>query len=272
MRFFLFLSVASTVYGCARPIESPNNSSRVFSEPIVITQSGTIQRSTNALSHIESGKFLFKGVFQSSDTILIGNEWSEIVSTLNGHNCRDTFHHQANGGLQLYFSDKAVILDALHLRWGSHYYPLFIINEASNDKSLRPIIDYEIRGIQEAIDSIGKWRPINSCSIDVCSDTYDFRSAQLKPQNYAVVMTPKYDGNFQTRIRVRLEIGNNIYVSNEIDGTIDYSQFLFKKESSQYHMMIDFPGQATVGLFLGSTPLEADVFINRENNIWSKPR
>ncbi len=270
MKRLLAILVVMIGSSCADDTQYQNIPSELFTEPVVNVRSGTVKRSINSAPNIVASELLFKGVFEFADSILVGSDYNEVVKSLHQNSCDNKISNQSAGGLEVFLSESVVIHDAVHLRWGSLYYPVFIINPTRSKKTLYPIIDSEIRGIQEAMDSTDKWRPINFCSIDICSDTHDFRSAEINPYHYTLALTPKYDGSFQTKIRLRVQIGENIYVSNEIDGSVDYSQFYFDKKSFEHYLMTDFPGQSTASLFLGSTPLEADVFGNRDSNLWSQ--
>ena len=47
----------------------------------------------------------------------------------------------------------------------------------------------------------------------------------LEAKKYYAFSIIKYEGNFKTKIRVKLRNNNHIYYSNEIDGFINRSQF-----------------------------------------------
>jgi hypothetical protein len=71
--------------------------------------------------------------------------------------------------------------------------------------------------------------------------------------------TAQYDGKFKTKIRLRLEIGDIIYVSTPYEGYINQKQFHFNKEDEYlYKQYIENKTTAIKHLFLGSIPLETE--------------
>lgn len=98
-------------------------------------------------------------------------------------------------------------------------YPLLIYNNSNNEVFLNTEF------IQEAKDIDGKWKPIEfSFMYEMCGTGKDIQSTLDKKKYYAFSII-KYEGNFKTKIRVKLRNNNHIYYSNEVDGVINRSQF-----------------------------------------------
>lgn len=104
-------------------------------------------------------------------------------------------------------------------------YPVLIYNN-SNEKALifQPFGGGDCCIIQEAIDTDGKWKPIeyrywmNSCITGMSLHP-------LLPKRYMATSTIKYHGEFKTKIRLKFYTSKKIYYSNTITGNINRSQF-----------------------------------------------
>lgn len=98
-------------------------------------------------------------------------------------------------------------------------YPLLIYNNGT-----KPAYSYYISLIQQAKDKDGKWQPIEYFANFPSCIPSPFCQEHL-PKQYTAKAIIKYNGDFKTKIRVKVKMGKNIYYSNEIDGYINYSQF-----------------------------------------------
>jgi len=138
------------------------------------------------------------------------------------------------------------------------YYPVFIVNETNNLKTIIGQDDL-VFAIQEALDSSGYWRPIEKRCISFCGNGY--WALNLNPKEYAMFLTHKYQGEFKTLLRVRIKIGNNIYVSQPFKGSINPNQFfLIRKDCyapRDYKEIFDYAGAVMIK-FYGAIPLEFD--------------
>jgi hypothetical protein len=98
-------------------------------------------------------------------------------------------------------------------------YPLLIYNNSS-----KPAYFKWIKMIQEAKDVDGKWKPIEFFQkTPTCVVTNSFFKCYSKQYQAFVVM--KYNGDFKTKLRVKVKINNEIFYSNEFYGQINRSQF-----------------------------------------------
>ena len=101
-------------------------------------------------------------------------------------------------------------------------YPVLYYNN-SNRKIPLGTSDLEMNIIQEAKDIDGKWKPIEFRNpIGSCIPPLNLL---LQPKHYSVSGIINYNGNFKTKIRVKYFDGKNTFYSNEINGTINRSQF-----------------------------------------------
>lgn len=98
-------------------------------------------------------------------------------------------------------------------------YPLLIFNYGS-----KPAYFKGIKMIQQAKDVDGKWKPIEFFqTTPTCVVTNIF--LKFNPKQYQAFAVMKYNGDFKTKLRVKVKINNEIYYSNEFCGQINRSQF-----------------------------------------------
>lgn len=133
-----------------------------------------------------------------------------------------------------------------------YYYPVFIYNETRLDKMFNGKAGAYL--IQEALDSHQVWRPIEMRAFEFCG--VGSWGMKVHSGEFVSVLVPKYNGNYKTKIRVRLKIGATVYVSESFDGSINYSQFYLKNFLKQ--TLIEDPLMICSNYFYGSIPLGFD--------------
>ena len=136
------------------------------------------------------------------------------------------------------------------------YYPVYVANNTPNTKVFKGK-DQHVIVIQEALDSNKNWRPIEGRKLFFCGIGY--WGLKIHSNEFVALLIPKYDGKFKTKIRLRLEIGDIIYVSTPYEGYINQKQFHFNKQDDYlYKQYIENKTNAIKHLFLGSIPLETE--------------
>lgn len=100
--------------------------------------------------------------------------------------------------------------------------PVFIYN-ASDDTAYLNHQDGRIIMIQEAKDERGQWKPIELWRYSWCGNSYAAQG--LLPNYLAIVTIFKYDGDFETDIRLKLRNGKEVIYSDSFRGKINKSQF-----------------------------------------------
>jgi hypothetical protein len=107
-------------------------------------------------------------------------------------------------------------------------FPVFIFNKTDS------IIPLELKEgwifmIQEAKNRKGEWKPIEYYEpYTYCGNS--FGSEKLIPNHYAISKIYKYEGTFNTKLRLKLMTNNRIYYSNEFKGSINHNQFELPKK------------------------------------------
>ena len=230
----------------------------VFKKPIVVQMpfEDSVQYLSNNFMNGSYPEFIGKSPFSDTLTMTVKGrlhyEDSDIVFP-DQIGITDTTR---TDGLEL-FPDysSTIIRNPYGLELAEYNYPVYIVNQTSGIKVISGK-DSHLFGIQEALDSNGNWRPIEFKGHDFCGlGRYGIK---LYPNEYALLAFPKYQGNFKTKLRVRIKNGDNIYVSQPFDGTINERQFYFEKEEYLLKDLPKYKAEIIQYQFYGALPVEAD--------------
>ncbi|GGH75577.1 hypothetical protein [Phaeocystidibacter marisrubri] len=135
------------------------------------------------------------------------------------------------------------------------YYPIFIINTTNTNKLFQAKDTY-ILGIQEAVDSTngryGHWFPIEHRPFDFCGNGRFYQV--LQPGQFILALVRKYHGDCKTSMRLRLQIGENIFVTKGFEGYINEQQFELRDSSSLARQVKEDPIGSISYSFMGATP------------------
>jgi hypothetical protein len=88
--------------------------------------------------------------------------------------------------------------------------------------------DGSLMMIQEALDTKGKWRPIEYWVYSGCGNSY-FGALELQPGCCAMIPIRQYRGGFATKIRLKMQRHTSLFYSESFAGSIDTT--LFRKET-----------------------------------------
>jgi len=138
-----------------------------------------------------------------------------------------------------------------------NYYPVYFVNSTNTDKVFYGKDSY-VFGIQEALvkEKYGEWRPIEGRGFDFCGNGR--WGLIVHPQEFVLVLMRKYDGDYETEIRVRFEVGENIFVSRPFKGKINKSQFSIQDSSYLERRLKETDGKAATWLFYGAITKEEE--------------
>lgn len=93
--------------------------------------------------------------------------------------------------------------------------------------------------VHEAIDPSGAWAPIEYLPSSWCGNSY--HSLELPPRSYWELTAPHYDGDYATRLRIRVayRVGDDkrVTYSDELPGRIHRAQFTVKQGHSPASIM-----------------------------------
>lgn len=101
-------------------------------------------------------------------------------------------------------------------------YPVFIKN-TSKDTIHIDNQDGALFIIQEAKNKIGEWKPIEYWVYSTCGNSYAYTS--LGPNDILVLKKVKYQGSFETEMRLKLRTNNKLVYSKPFKGSVNNEQF-----------------------------------------------
>lgn len=158
-------------------------------------------------------------------------------------------------GLELFPDYDATIVRNYYEESSANYnYPVYFVNQTPGIKVILAKNGH-LFGIQEALDKYGVWRPIEFKRHEFCGNGR--YGVKLYPNEYALLAFPKYQGNFKTKLRVRIKNGDNIYVSQPYDGTINERQFYLEKDEYLRKELLKHKARIIESNFYGAWPMEA---------------
>ena len=252
-----FLILIATFFYCCRPGEQVI---RKFKKPH-ITNSKYEQHTSVKFKHDSISEVFprFVGKYKLAEKIDINSinrdtfSNDDFVSPLFRIKSNDTLDVN---GFELEVDYKTTIKYCKYPKIDStvrEYYPVYFINSTANSK-IFPIKDSYIFGIQEAqsLEHGYKWRPIEAQGFDFCGNGH--WAMIVHPNEFVVILMKKYEGDFTTEIRVRVRLGESIYVSKSFEGTINQSQFQLKENAYLKTKLNESSGEAASWLFHGSMP------------------
>jgi hypothetical protein len=258
MKNLIILSVVLTIYSCGE------NNNRVvdanFKIPVIQQPTTT---DTIEYSHPDfiTGVYpIFAGKSKFCDTLeLTEMGWRDT-------SCREDFipvYISWNSdtlkydGFELYPDYNTTVVSIPYFENKGYYcYPIYVVNQTPSMKTFTGKDDH-VYAIQEALDSNQVWRPIEARGYEFCGNgSWDLK---IHPGEFAVVLIHKYKGNYKTKLRVRLAVNLNTYVSAPFEGTIDYKQFYLDREEGYYYSeLIEDKYDVIRYYFLGAEPMEVE--------------
>lgn len=238
---------------CTQLVETQR---QAFVPPVIVSgYEPDSLRKFEAQSIVPNSAILLGGTFPFTDTLNFLNENTEpIVRPFEGPKGYLPHDTLPGDGLEI-FPDYKMSFYLNRYRpfdRGTSFYPVFVANQSPNPKALHGRDAY-VMTIQEAQDSNGRWYPIESRVVWTCSSW----RIQLDPQHFVVLLLPKYRGKFKTKLRLRLQNGEQIYVSKAYEGWINPQQFKLH-ENSYPHLHFTPLIELSNREFLGSVPKEAE--------------
>ncbi|WP_405207093.1 hypothetical protein [Aquimarina sp. LLG6339-5] len=106
---------------------------------------------------------------------------------------------------------------------------VYIQNKTSDTISISHQ-DYKIYILQEAMDEKGIWKPIEYWEGSDCGNS--FGEIKIEPNGIIETKSTKYNGDFKTKIRFKLNENNKVYYSNAIEGNINLNKLIMPTDFS----------------------------------------
>ena len=264
MKELLSIILILAVFGCNK--KSNSNNVEVFKKPQIInsqfadTLNPTLFRAENVSNVFQTvvGKYKFQSIVDINPENRVTTFSKDYL--IGSSRIRPNDSIDVNGLEIIIDYNKSIAYspDYHHIPTVHEYYPVYFVNSTSTDKIFFGKDSYAF-GIQEAQEKepiYSHWRPIESRGYDFCGNGN--WGLIVHPQEFVVVLMRKYEGNYETNLRVRFQIGENILVSRSFKGTIDQSQFSVLDSSYLELKLKETNGGAASWLFYGATPNEEE--------------
>lgn len=246
---------------CRIPEKDPSSTNSAFKIPVLIQspQKDTIEYFK--ADHLDETWYLYMGKHRFADTITIKDyricDRNYRADLVNENHIRD-LNNPASDGFQLFTDyNSSVYVKEDFLNKGQYYFPVYLVNETSRTKFFIGKDSYAF-GIQEAVDTsdYDRWRPIEGRGFDFCGNGYF--GMKVHPGEFIMILAPKYQGNDTGLMRIRLKIGESVYLSNSFEGRFSQRQFEAKKGTFIYDILKkNDPGTVQWG-FYGGIPKTGD--------------
>jgi hypothetical protein len=258
----VFTAVAMFLFaGC----KNEKGRRETFLRPTVLLYDSSFKDSVSYFNAdcIEDASTFFISKFKFSDSVRIDNEGEATQfmgnDMVNGdsaflRNLRDSI---SSDGLQV-IPDYSVSIpvNLTSIFRNGMYYPVYVVNETNSDK-LFTVRDRYVAAIQEAKDSGTTWRPVESRKFDFLGGGKRW-ALVLHPNEFALFLTAKFEGTYKTTMRIRMKIGDVIYLSKAFEGSINEKQFHLTPGSYQYNEYKRDKSGSITKRFLGSVPVDPD--------------
>ena len=134
-------------------------------------------------------------------------------------------------------------------------HPMFPVYVANATPQIKYVYGASSRlyAIQEARDRRGRWRPIERVGSEWCGGN-EF-ALELPSRHLVVFLAKKYEGTFATELRMRMQLGECLYVSQPYAGHIEEAQFA--SSPADCRILEKYP-EAVRRFYLGAVPMAMD--------------
>jgi hypothetical protein len=256
VKTFLWGGSALLLIACSKPAAKNVEARAVFTIPRIAQAIDSLPTDSLVHSdHLDVANVNYWGKFRFSNSIDLqshSDSFPRLDHIESGPwlGSRDSI---STDGLQLVMDYSTTISLKDHPSRIGAKYPVFLVNETTKPKVLWGK-ESRVYAIQEAVDSSGRWRPIEGKPYN--GDGYGQWGEVIRPGQFVAFGMTKYAGDYKTRIRVRLVNDEAIYVSQPVRGAINYAQFRMKPDTYFFKLMQKEPIKTIVTSFYGALPLE----------------
>lgn len=258
IRKLLILFFLVPIIACSPQENRKVSVNRNFNIPIVVQGLSKDTFEFAKSDFLSEARFLFYGKYKFTDTLkLLENfkqdttYWKDFIWDPRPIRLDDSL---MTDGFQIFADYKTTIHHKdRYLPKGLFYFPVYVVNETSRTKLFFGK-DSHILGLQEAVDTTDYeyWHPIDYKGFDFCGNGE--YALKIHPGEFVMFLVPKYSGNEQGKMRVRLEIGESVYLSKSFIGTFNREQFILKKETWIYDRLKDEKGATIQYILFGAIP------------------
>lgn len=212
--------------------------------------------------------FTFAGKSKFTDTLLLDNGFLLRDTTfekdvIREYSCPAPGDSLATDGFQIFPDYNTSIHykeEYMPNAFCYCYFPVYVVNETSTTKVFIGK-DSHVFGIQEAIDRTdgwNHWHPIEGEGFDFCGNGYF--GLKVHPGEFVMFLVPKYQGEERDLMRIRLEIGESLYISRSYEGTFSVRQFNIPKTLRYHRYLSDPKNRLPYSSFYGAIPKGYDAY------------
>lgn len=248
------------LFSCSiRPTEKEK---KVFKEPEIINSlfADTTKAKLFTAECVSDIFPRFIGKFEFQEKIDIHPD--KVQEIKHKDKIRDVYQLSINDSLDVNGFEVIVSYDKIvkYLEYDPEpfsYYPIFLVN-TTNSSKLFLGKDSHFFGIQEGKtkEKYGKWQPIESRGYDFCGNGN--WGVVVKPNEFVLLLMRRYEGSFETKLRVRILNGASIYVSKPFKGFINEEQFKISEKSYSMKGLQETNGSTIMDFFYGAIPREVE--------------
>ncbi len=253
-------------------INQTNNDAQVFKMPKIFNSAhcDSLSVSLHSTKYISESDPIFAGKYPFQDSVDINPELYEVFDNKDMmweyFYSKDGDNLDINGfELMLDYSQSvpfSPFSKTPNIEELKQYYPVCLVNSSNSDKVLLGK-GSRIFGIQEANEE-GRyfdWHPIEARAYDFCGNGR--WGLVVYPNEFALFLLKKYDGEFETELRVRIQNGPTTLVSKPFLGRINKNQTFVNDSSYINQVLCDRNGQDISWLFGGA---------QIDNSKWNKKK
>lgn len=252
---FIILPILIATCSYKQPAQQPEQVSR-FTLPVIIQK-----EKVDTVKALNINRMIdifppFVGRFKMGDTVDVTRPEKQFLTEkeyLWEQQHATESDSLSSDGLQVIPDYKTSVAYAKWMFPPRLYYPVYIVNETAEPKYFFGKDSHGF-AIQEAIDTADRdnWHPIECQGYDFCGN--GGFGKKIDPGYFVVLLLPKYAGTDTTSLRVRLKIGESIFISKAFTGVINPAQFNIDKEDWMYSRLKETKGAAAQWLFYGGWP------------------
>lgn len=239
LTFALFSLKQSTV------LNEPNR----FQLPIIYQESANEKIKLFTASEISESSMKFYGKYKFVDTMFLNAKYSYDTNWIK--DLTKPTENINTDGFQIFTDYTSTINHNTYQEEVKAFFPVYLVNETTRTK-LFIGKDSKVFGVQEVLDSeTSQWVPIEYKGFDFCGNGYF--GMKIHPGEFALLLVPKYSGNEKNLMRVRINIGETIYISQPFVGKYNRSQTSTSKDSWISNITRNYP-LSNSGQFYGAIP------------------
>ena len=258
-RSVIALAFFSTLlFSCTTNKQPEKAEKKKFYLPIVLQDSSQQTGVLNEVKAVHPVSFPYMGKYEFCDTLKLANKLHSGRTVGDAVRDKDIFSEKGyigiwdslnTDGFQIFADYKTSIYyqDNPYDK-KSIYFPVYIVNETETDKIFFGK-DGHAWGVQEAKDTsdYSSWYSIECKVFDFCGNGKF--GIKVRPQEFIMILVPKYKGSQTGSMRVRLQVDKAIYVSLPYEGAYHQEQFHFDMSPSNIYQAKSAQSYINFGIY-----------------------